>query len=178
MQYPQFQPSSGQPRKSRLVWILGGVIGVLVVALVIALVVLSAKSEPTAPVAPPFGTSVVATGKQAALADNYAGNSSNKTAEQLGLDGSATLELQFTNKNPATLAGNIKVTGRDVGGTGLFEGTLTGSSIKLTVLPSDGVPSFRLTGTIQADGSINGVLTVPPSAGDIAQSGVWQVQPK
>lgn len=116
-------------------------------------------------------------GQQAQLADQYTGTSRNITAEQLGLNGRATIKLTFTSKSPQALSGDIQVTGRDLGGTGIFDGTLVGNRITLNVHPTDGVPAFKLVGTVAADGSISGSLDVPGDAAVPAQTGSWTAQP-
>ena len=185
MQHSTQQLPGGSSHMRRLVWVLFGLVGILVVALVVAITILLTKPNVNSSLPSTSEPGVAANqhtqppkNTQTPLATIYMGDSMNRTAQQLGLDGTAKLKLQFTNKDSLALRGEIVVDGRNVGGTGLFEGTLKEDRIQLNVLPRDGVPNFQLTGTVRADGSMDGVLTVPGSAGDIAQTGEWQLHPE
>ncbi len=182
MSYPPHpQPQGNVPRRrGPIIWAIVCLAVALAVAVIVVIVLLT-KTDATS-TTPESGPGIatpgtqVPQGTQAPLADVYIGTSMNHTAKQFGMDGSARLKLQFTEKDPNALAGEIEVDGRDVGGTGLFEGTMNGNRIILNISPQDGAPPFQLIGTLKSDESIAGSLTVP--LGELSQSGEWQVQPQ
>lgn len=180
---PHFPPPP--PRKNpNSWWIIGGLLGVIALLLVALVVAFTLRSGGRPVPQNPSGHIGQSPGQAqpqveaGTLADAYVGNSRNHTAEEWGLDGTASLKLWFTSKDPQNLQGRIEVVGRQVKGTGLFSGRFTGERIELTVHPTDGAPSFRLIGAIAADGTLSGALDVPSSTYVLAQSGEWSVRPQ
>lgn len=182
MHGPPYPPPAKKPGMH---WVIIGLLGVVAALLLLLVAVLAFTLNRGADPATPRPSSSVlesqnpgSGAQEAPLADSYTGNSLNNTAEEIGLDGAAELTLRFTHKDPQDLRGNIEVVGRQVSGTGLFNGTLSGNQITLDIHPTDGAPAFQLIGLVAADGSISGALKVRGSGYILEQSGRWTVRPE
>jgi hypothetical protein len=121
------------------------------------------------PLAPTTGAQQVSpTASYPHLAATYQGTAQNITVGQ-----TATLTLTSIVQDQQVINGNV-IIGPGLVGSGPFAGTITkDGKVSFTDIASDGSSiTLTFTGSVQADGSLNGTYTA-----DYSQQGIWHATP-
>ncbi len=154
---PVYIPPTAQTPEKKGLKIPIVIIGVLVALLLIVGGVVFAVIRASTPTYP-------------MLTAAYTGNVHNNT---VNITSTFALTSVVEDQN-GKISGNALV-GSPLAGSGPFKGNVgTDKSLQFTIAPNDnaGVSAIHCTGTVQADGSLSGIYTIPSTN----ETGTWQVK--